>query len=304
MVLFTHTMNKLLARFTLTLIVLILGGTLFVKVGDTHLAKRDPALKLLRIPLIPDLLYTAIEAVYLAFELLGIPSPFFLVPVSESIQLCLGLAYALFTYRNLKINDIKMDGYIPFPWIAALTAVNGAVLATRFMNPAAAGSLLKANKILLAAILLYTGACAVASRWKKEDLYPSTKGGFWMAFFCLVYVPFIGLAEIFSLPVANFSTARSVVLQAFPAREFVVLAIFASHLEPLYSRLWQNHAALAPDLSAREREIADLLRKGLSNTAIADRLYISLPTVKTHVRNVLKKYGLTSRAEIMKGLAN
>jgi DNA-binding NarL/FixJ family response regulator len=50
------------------------------------------------------------------------------------------------------------------------------------------------------------------------------------------------------------------------------------------------------ELSEREREILALIGAGRSNPEIAAELFISMPTVKTHVRHVFAKLGLRDRA--------
>ena len=53
----------------------------------------------------------------------------------------------------------------------------------------------------------------------------------------------------------------------------------------------------AKDLTDREREIVRLLARGLSNKDIGIRLYISSTTAKFHVGNILRKLGVSKRAE-------
>jgi DNA-binding NarL/FixJ family response regulator len=52
-------------------------------------------------------------------------------------------------------------------------------------------------------------------------------------------------------------------------------------------------------LSVREREIFLLVAKGLSNAEIAEALFVSDATVKTHVRSVLVKLGLRNRIQVV-----
>jgi DNA-binding CsgD family transcriptional regulator len=54
----------------------------------------------------------------------------------------------------------------------------------------------------------------------------------------------------------------------------------------------------AGPLTAREMEVARLVADGLPNPAIARRLYLSRPTVASHVAHILTKLGFASRAQI------
>jgi ATP/maltotriose-dependent transcriptional regulator MalT len=56
--------------------------------------------------------------------------------------------------------------------------------------------------------------------------------------------------------------------------------------------------AVPSTLTPREREIAALIARGLSNRAIAGELVISQATVARHVANMLTKLGFSSRAQI------
>ena len=52
------------------------------------------------------------------------------------------------------------------------------------------------------------------------------------------------------------------------------------------------------ELSERENEIAQLVAQGLSNAEIAEQLFISLTTVKTHMKHILAKIDGTNRVHI------
>jgi NarL family two-component system response regulator LiaR len=58
-----------------------------------------------------------------------------------------------------------------------------------------------------------------------------------------------------------------------------------------------NTPAIGHDLTEREREVLDLMVKGLDNNRIAEALVVSRSTVKFHVSNILSKLFATSRTE-------
>ena len=59
-----------------------------------------------------------------------------------------------------------------------------------------------------------------------------------------------------------------------------------------------THPAPTPLLTRREREVALLVARDLTNRQIAVQLVISEHTVATHVRRILKKLDLRSRTQI------
>jgi NarL family two-component system response regulator LiaR len=52
-----------------------------------------------------------------------------------------------------------------------------------------------------------------------------------------------------------------------------------------------------PELTEREREVLALIALGCSNRQIASELYLSLDTVKTHVRKLFAKLGVNNRTQ-------
>jgi DNA-binding NarL/FixJ family response regulator len=64
--------------------------------------------------------------------------------------------------------------------------------------------------------------------------------------------------------------------------------------------LSQNENPTIGELSARQREILEMVVEGLSNAEIAARLYLSESTIKQHLRAVYKVLGVRNRTEAAK----
>ncbi len=97
------------------------------------------------------------------------------------------------------------------------------------------------------------------------------------------------------------SAAREELLDA-------IQQVMAGHIyvtPSLSSEQWKrfkdpSHAAAALRLSAREREILQLIAEGKANKEIAFVLSISAKTVEFHRENIKRKLGLRSTAELTK----
>ena len=70
-----------------------------------------------------------------------------------------------------------------------------------------------------------------------------------------------------------------------------------SYVDPRLDRILLSPRATAniPQLSPREREVMHLMAEGLTAEAIGERLGISVETVRTHVRNVIRKLQARNR---------
>ena len=77
--------------------------------------------------------------------------------------------------------------------------------------------------------------------------------------------------------------------------EAVVTPSLLSKILPRLSRT--DHSTGPTELTAREHEVLELLADGLATTVIAERLYLSVNTVRNHAQNILTKLGVHSRLE-------
>lgn len=59
-----------------------------------------------------------------------------------------------------------------------------------------------------------------------------------------------------------------------------------------------SRSGTASDLTATERQVADLVAAGRKNKEVADELFISVKTVEANLRRVYQKLGVRSRTEL------
>jgi DNA-binding NarL/FixJ family response regulator len=64
----------------------------------------------------------------------------------------------------------------------------------------------------------------------------------------------------------------------------------------------RRDAETRDELTAQERQIAQLARDGLSNPEIGARMFLSPRTVEWHLRKVFTKLGISSRRDLARAL--
>jgi DNA-binding NarL/FixJ family response regulator len=69
------------------------------------------------------------------------------------------------------------------------------------------------------------------------------------------------------------------------------------HIDSIPRGVGNGSKANVAALTVREREVLELLARGLTQVDIADKLVISPKTVGTHIQRVLGKLGVHSRAQ-------
>lgn len=123
----------------------------------------------------------------------------------------------------------------------------------------------------------------------------------------------VDAAEMFlpgagALPTLGFSLLRNAQFPTFTAGELAALDTFHGLADRMYRMLAaaeireprQHLGHRFPVLTSRELDVAAGIVDGLSNKLIARQENMALPTVKTHIQNIYRKCGVSSRSELVR----
>jgi DNA-binding CsgD family transcriptional regulator len=130
-----------------------------------------------------------------------------------------------------------------------------------------------------------------------------------MGIFALVLTPFLIYVDFFDMPLPFVGwhlpqglhvnplilLVWSLALLGLRSRSMLTKPVEASAVPLLDGLGFHERYAISP----REREVMALLVQGLSYESMADRLCISLSTVKTHINRIYRKTGVNSKVELI-----
>jgi len=83
--------------------------------------------------------------------------------------------------------------------------------------------------------------------------------------------------------------------EGLPEEDFISDLVAAGLVQHLGSA---DFASKWHSLTKREKELARLIRRGLTNREISQQLFLSTHTVDSHVQNILRKFDLRDKAEL------
>lgn len=109
----------------------------------------------------------------------------------------------------------------------------------------------------------------------------------------------LGIITLFSIPVYINDILRVFIFNlSFTPLLYIVLSLLL--LFYLMKFYHTKKVITVDNLSKREKEIAEFIIEGYSNSDISEKLHISSSTVKNHVYNIYKKLNIKNRYELIK----
>ena len=93
--------------------------------------------------------------------------------------------------------------------------------------------------------------------------------------------------------------ANAFIVKNAPLSDLIAALDFAISSPTSFSSKQMCNSEIDSGLSAREIDVLHSINHGLSNTAIATDLYISVSTVKTHVSSILRKLDADNRVQAL-----
>lgn len=298
------TIFYLISILSFSLGLVNLGLLLLLKNGS-----RDPGAWSLTLPLYPLLLITflLILEYYLEYRYPG-RSFVWLVLLLEWVRIAVALSWNFISYYHYKINGIeklRRRELFVIAIIALLLVILVPVLL--LFRPAWMGAL----HIGVIILFYHAGMRAVLITRRSKKLYPSSRAALKVAIISLLIYPAIGIGDPLGWRIPFLNPGLSLWVQGHPIYFTIINIPFLLYaLEGL--RLLQARSSLpgvdigeaGALLSLREQQVLELLLSGSSYRQIADTLFISLPTVKSHIQHIYQKLGVKRRADLLVRFGN
>jgi DNA-binding CsgD family transcriptional regulator len=231
-----------------------------------------------------------------------------MVPVYVSIQYGLGAAIAAALYGALLVLLLRSPDVPTLPaWIMTIFVIAvqvGRVIVLLFASPEMAVSIRSLAVALISVYLLFLGWMF----YRSAALEPHDLVALLLKRLGVLTLVFAPSSTLFYTVSYRFPAIERLNISLdyiyFSAWSLIVISVFLQYLANPSALINEGKISeafiSAYKITKREAEVVELISLGLSNQEIADRLYVSLATVRTHVYNIFQKTGATSRVHLLR----
>jgi DNA-binding CsgD family transcriptional regulator len=230
------------------------------------------------------------------------------IPGYAALRYGLGIAIAVALYGGLLKLMLRSPG-IPqtAAWILTAFVIGvqaGRVLVLLLASPETAASIRAPAVALISVYLLLLGWML----YRSAALQPHELMALLLrrlATLTLIFAPASTLFYIISYRFAGIARLHiSLDYIYFSVWSLITITVFLRYLTSPTALIEEGKISEAfisvHNITKREAEIVQLISLGLSNQEIADRLYVSLTTVRTHIYHIFQKTGATSRVHLLR----
>ncbi len=222
----------------------------------------------------------------------------------DCMLVCIAAAWLLFTYYHYALNEVgtftrRHSGVLSCAWFI-LIAATFAAHTFSWMR------ILTFIRLTAVLMLYLAGTKAVLIRQKTSRLLPSSRIALAIAIISMVSYPGIAVGELLGFRLPYLDKTMTFWVQAHPIYFLLINVPLAGYIIKTIRDGWRAEAERPlpsgihslEELTKREREVLVLVYQGHRYTEIADKLCVSLPTVKTHIHRCYQKLGISHRGEL------
>ena len=267
----------------------------------------DPGTGTLLFPLFALNAVTALEIVryYLLYSFPG--RPFYPVSILfEWARICIACGWIVVTYHHYRLNDLDRlrKGQLTFFGILAL--ILAALVPLGVLGSGLGPVLFPWIHGGVIFMFYFAGVKGFAVLFRGKPLLESSRAGALMAGISIFVYPAVALGDLLGWRFSFLDLRMNLWIQAHPLYFIVVNIPLSVYLVGRFRFAARRRNAgpvpitpeNTPTLTDREREVLVLLYQGCRYSEIADRLYLSLATVKTHVYHIYQKLDVSHRGEL------
>jgi DNA-binding CsgD family transcriptional regulator len=294
-----------------------LGALCLLVLVTLRTEPNDPGVASLALPFFPLLGITALQILEYYLQQRYPHRSFLFVHILYDLAfITIAFSWNYIACHHYHLNGVGRQRPLTVRVMAGVAVLLGvAALSTHLWAPAFSGTV---HSLVLAA-LFYAGIKGVLILSRTRNLYPSSRTAVIIAGISLIGYPTIAAGDILGWRLPFLDPQIPFWIQAHP---LYITAITVPLLYFVYQhRQWTLPGAIAEGvvavvppvplkelplptaaitarLTTREREILLLLYEGYRYREIAQRLFISLTTVRTHVHHIYEKLDISRKEEL------